>query len=130
VAAFPGAVRRLGGVRLSGLLMPVAALVMLGWAAGGHPLTAAAGAAGWSVAGLILVLNSIMLRRREGPEAPRRRAAGTGRRLPLGVGWPLGALACSVVDSLAGPGPALAMAAAVLAAGALAAWLPSRPGGR
>jgi hypothetical protein len=110
--------------------MPVAALVMFGWAAGGHPLIAAAGAAGWGVAALILVLNSIMLRRRAVPEAARRRAAGAGRRLSLGVGWPLGALACSVLDTLAGPGPALAMAATVLAAGALATWLPSRPGGR
>jgi len=84
VSAFSGAMRRLGAVRLSGVLMPVSALVMVGWAFAGHPLIATAAAAGWSVVGLILVLNSITLRRQVTPEALRRRAAMGSRRLSLG----------------------------------------------
>jgi hypothetical protein len=118
VAALGRVVDRLGGHRVTLVVLPVSALCLLGCALAPHWLVAAVLLVAWGTTYMMVVLDA--------------RVADSGvRRLAFGLGWPAGALAGGLVAAAAGPRLGLVSGVLLIVAATVVGWLsPLRTAGR
>jgi MFS family permease len=119
----PGLARRLGAARVVLLSLPASAV--LGTLAILAPDWQAATAllAAWGVAYMAIVINAVTYRQQVTPERLLSRVNTVGRMLSFGAGWPLGAILAGVVAEHTGPRQGMLAGVAVLAVGAVLAWM-------
>lgn len=110
VEALGRVVDRLGGHRVTLVVLPVSALCLLGCALVPYWLVAAVLLVAWGAAYMVVVLDA--------------RVAESGlRRLASGLGWPAGALAGGLVAAAAGPRLGLVSGVLLIVAATLVGWL-------
>lgn len=122
-AMMPRLVARACAARVTLLGLPASPVLgvftalALSWAAGAALL------AGWGVAYMLVVVNSITYRQQVTPQPLMCRANTTGRTLSFGLGYPLGAVLAGAVAEFAGPVGGMLAGTAVLGSAAAYAWV-------
>lgn len=124
---YPWFSRRLGGTRVPLVFLPASLACIVACALLKQWALAAAVAALWYVAYIVIELTAITLRQQLTPDRLQGRVNTVARVLEFGVVWPVGALAGGVLSQAYGPRATLWLAAGMVVVACAVAWtvLPS-----
>jgi len=121
-AMMPRLVARAGAARVTLIGLPFSAVLGVSTALAPNWAAGAALLAGWGIAYMLVVVNSITYRQQVTPEPLMSRVNTSGRMLSFGLGYPLGAVLAGAVAELAGPVGGMLAGTAVLVVAAAYAW--------